>query len=108
MNGLVNCDHLISLVCLDTHLALVLGECYDVTDWKMFGLALGISEADRNRIEDDERGKSLQCLQKMLTKWLDHGEATWRGLVQSLLYPPLNARHVARAVAEKHLTAQSS
>ena len=95
---------------LVTHLTSVLSECYDVTDWKMFGLALGISKAKLDRIDKDEQGpeKSLRCLQEMLAKWLDHGEATWRGLVQSLLYPPLKARHVARAVAEKHLTTQSS
>ncbi len=76
----------------------------------MFGLALGISKAELDRIDMDERGpeKSLGCQLEMFAKWLDHGEATWRGLVQALLYPPLNARHVARAVAENHLTTQSS
>ena len=96
------------MFCLDTHLALVLGECYEVSDWRIFGLALGISEAELDIIDIDERGKCLQCQKTMFAKWLDHYEATWRGLVQSLLYPPLNARHVARAVAEKHLTTQSS
>ena len=97
------------MFCLDTHhLALVLGECYEVSDWRIFGLALGISETELDIIDMDERGKCLRCQKAMFAKWLDHGEATWRGLVQSLLYPPLNARHVARAVAEKHLTTQSS
>ncbi len=93
---------------IDTHLALVLGECYDVTDWRMFGLELGIRKTELDRIDMDERGKSLRCQQEMLAKWLDHYEATWRGLVQALLYPPLSARHVAKTVAENHLTTQSS
>ena len=76
----------------------------------MFGLALGISKAEVDRIDMDVQGpeKSLRCQLEVLTKWLDHYEATWRGLVQALLCPPLDARHVARAVAEKHLTTQSS
>ena len=95
---------------LVTHLTSVLSECYDVTNWRMFGLALGISKAELDRIDMDVQGpeKSLQCQLEVLTKWLDHYEATWRGLVQSLLYPLLNTRHVAKAVAEKHLTTQSS
>ena len=101
-------DILSLILCLDTHLTLVLGECYEVSDWRIFGVALGISEAELDRIHMDELGKSLRCQKAMFAKWLDHYEATWRGLVQALLYPPLNARHVARAVAEKHLTTQSS
>ena len=57
----------------------------------MFGVALGISEAELDRVDNfDERGKYLHCQTAMLAKWLDHYEATWRGLVQSLLYPLLN------------------
>ncbi len=96
------------MFCLDTHLALVLGECYEVSDWRIFGVALGIREAELDIIDMDERGKSLRCQKAMFTKWLDHYEATWRGLVQALLYPPLSARHVAKTVAENHLTTQSS
>ncbi len=99
------------MFCLEAHLLSVLGECYDVTaQWRMLGLALGIGASELDTIDMDIQGpvKSLRCLQTMLAKWLDDGEATWRGLVQALLYPPLNARHVARAVAEKHLTTQSS
>ena len=96
---------------LEANLQSVLGECYYVTaQWKMFGVALGIHEAELDMIDMDVQGpkKSLRCLQEMLAKWLDLGKATWRGLVRALLYPPLDARHVARAVAKKHLTTQSS
>ena len=88
---------------------IVLGKCYEVSDWRIFGVALGISEAELDRIDTNELGKSLRCQKAMFAKWLDHYEATWRlETGQALLYPSLNARLVARAVAEKHLNTQSS
>ena len=70
----------------------------------MLGIALGIREADLKRIDMNERGEPLNCLKEMFVKWLDHYNATWRELVKALLHPPLNASHVAKAVADKHTT----
>ena len=70
----------------------------------MLGTALHIDLADLDIIDKDERGKCLDCLRAMLILWLGNYNATWRELVKALLYPPLNASHVAKAVADKHTT----
>ena len=78
-----------------------LKECYEVIDWMILGLALGICEAELKRIQEDER-LALRCQKAMLSKWIDSGKASWRGLVNGLLCPPLKAEEVAKSVAENH------
>ena len=79
----------------------VLGECYEIVEWKILGNKLGISEADLLRIEVDEPRELLRQ-KAMLSKWISSGSASWRCLVEALLYPPLRAERVARAIADKH------
>ena len=90
------------------HLLFILGdlleslkECYRVVDWMILGHVLGICEAELERIQDDER-RALRCQKAMLSKWIDSGRASWRGLVNALLYPPLGTEEIAKRVAENH------
>ena len=79
----------------------VLGECYEIVDWKILGNRLGISMADLQRIKVDESCELLRQM-TMLSKWISSGSASWRCLAEALLYPPLRAERVARAIADKH------
>ena len=79
----------------------VLCECYDVVQWKILGSALGITEAVLYRIDVDKPNELLR-LQAALLEWLSAGSASWRGLVNALLYSPLKATSVARTIAENH------
>ena len=80
---------------------MVLKECYEVTDWEILGIALGINKAVLERIKEDE-SKALRRQMAMFEEWINTGEASWRNLVRALLYPPLKAEDVARVVADNH------
>ncbi len=79
----------------------VLGDCYDIVDWSILGLQLGVSKAELYRIRVDEPNE-LSRQMEMFSRWIDSGHASWRGLVDALLYPPLKASRVARDIATRH------
>ncbi len=85
----------------DVHLVMVLGECYEVTDWEILGIALGINKAVLERIKEDE-SKALYRQKAMFEEWINTGEACWRNLVKALLYPPLKANDIAKVIADNH------
>ena len=80
-----------------------LGECYEVVEWKVLGGALGVCEADLERIQRDEPSELLRQ-KAMLSRWISSGNASWRGLVDALLFPPLKAEGVAKAISKKYKT----
>ena len=80
---------------------MVLGECYDVTDWEILGISLSINKAVLERIKEDE-SKALRRQMAMFEEWINSGEASWRNLVKALLYPPLKAEDVAKVIADNH------
>ena len=93
---------IIIILLLSDAILPVLGECFDhVVQWKILGSALGITEANLYRIDVDQPNELLR-LQAALLEWLSAGSASWRGLVNALLYPPLKATSVARIIAEKY------
>ena len=79
----------------------ILGDCYDIVDWNILGCKLGVSEAELYRIRVDEPNE-LSRQKEMFSRWIDSGHASWRGLVDALLYPPLKANRVARDIATRH------
>ena len=79
----------------------VLGDCYDIVDWKILGLKLGVTKAELYRIREDKLDE-LSRQKEMFSRWIDSGHASWRGLVDALLYPPLKANRVARDIATRH------
>ena len=60
-------------------------------------------EADLERIQRDEHSELLRQ-KAMLSRWISSGNASWRGLVDALLFPPLKAEGVAKAIAKKYTT----
>ena len=62
-----------------------LGECCEIVEWKILGNKLGISEADLLRIEVDEPRELLRQ-KTMLFKWISSGSASWRCLIEALVY----------------------
>ena len=75
--------------------------CYDILDWNILGCKLGVSEAELYRIRVDEPNE-LSRQKEMFSRWIDSGHASWRGLVDALLYPPLKANRVARDIATRY------
>ena len=45
-------------------------EHYDATTWQQLGLALGIYQPTLNKIGNDARGKTEDCLRECLSAWL--------------------------------------
>ena len=82
-------------------LLAVLSECYHIVEWKILGCELGVAEADLHRINVDEPTE-LSRQKAMFLRWFSSGSASWRCLVEALLYPPLNAGATAEAIAARH------
>ena len=98
---LIRIHSLLNVFCIDEHLTVILDECYDVSEWKILGLAIGIVEADLNRIEESNLN-ALRRQTAMFAMWFDSDKASWRNLVKSLLYPPLKAQDIAKTVAKNN------
>ncbi len=80
---------------------MVLCECYEVTEWEILGITLGINKAVLERIKEDE-SKAIHRQKAMFVEWINTGEASWRNLVKALLCPPLKANDVAKVIADNH------
>ena len=82
-------------------LVAVMEECSSISAWKVLGPKLGLDIADIDRIEKDEKTE-LSRQQAMFIRWIDTGSASWRGLADALIKPPLKANRVAKNIAIRH------
>ena len=79
----------------------VLHYTIEVTDWFTLGLTLRLPFHELERIKQDERDV-LPCQRKMVSLWLNTGNASWKTLAQALMDPLINKEEVARRICEKH------
>ena len=85
----------------DDNLLAVFRFTIEVTDWSTLGLTLGLPSYELERIEQD--GYDVRQRQKkMVSLWLNIGNASWKTLVQALMDPLVNKEEVARRICEKH------
>lgn len=58
------------------------------SDWRKFGLCLGITHNQMTAWEQERRGSSRDCWNLVMEHWLEHGNelypTTWEGLQQLL------------------------
>ena len=72
-----------------------------VTDWYFLALLLGISEADFERIQQDEKmGKDRQ--KAIIKQWLQFGNASWAMLVSALRDKVVLQVAIAKNIADSH------
>lgn len=58
------------------------------TRWRSIGTLLGLSSEALNIIENDKRGKTVDCCNSMLEKWLDiDTTASWEKLLAAIESP---------------------
>ncbi len=82
-------------------LIAVFRETMSVTDWYFLALLLGISEADFERIQQDERmGKDRQ--KAIIKQWLQSGNASWAMLVSALRDEVVTQVAIAKNIADNH------
>ena len=85
----------------DDNLLAVLHFTFEVTDWFTLGLTLRLPSHELERIEQD--GYDVRQRQrKMVSLWLNTGNASWKTLVQALMNPLVNKEEVARRICEEH------
>ena len=72
-----------------------------VTDWVNLGLALGLPYHELERVEKIGVNEMAK-LRKMVSLWLDTGDASWKSLVQALLDPLVNKRDIAQSICRRH------
>ncbi len=82
-------------------LIAVFRETMSVTDWYFLALLLGISEADFERIQQDEKmGKDRQ--KAIIRQWLQSGNASWAMLVSALRDEVVTQVAIAKNIADNH------
>ena len=79
----------------------VLEATVEVTDWKTLGLTLGLPVHVLNTIRRDGCDETDRK-QKMISRWLDTGVASWSSLVKALKSPLINKNEVAEQAIKDH------
>ena len=77
-----------------------------VVDWFTLGIFLKIDFEQLETIDKDHHGNLERCRQKMLSKWIHSGNATWRILVNVLHSDDVKEKAVAEEIAKKYLKKQ--
>ena len=80
----------------------MLDEINSINDWKDLGLQLGLEGYQLDEIDDNNRGKVKNCRWKMISKWLDTGDASWRDLVRALASKQVGKKGLSKEIAARH------
>lgn len=89
-------------------LQFLANEYYDATTWHKLGLQLGIYETTLRKLEQDNRGKTEECLRECLSSWLkqvdgvkEKGAPSWFTLATAL--DAIKERSIAKMAYRKDL-----
>ena len=94
---LLNTLFMFNCVIADDCLVDVLRSIIEITDW--FSLGLPIHELENIKIN----GNSVKdCQRRIVSMWLDTGNASWRNLDEALIDPLVNNVRIAKTIREQH------
>ena len=86
----------------ESNLIDVLDEINTINDWTSLGLQLGLEGYQLDEIDDNNRANVKNCRWKMISKWLDTGDASWRALVRALASKQVGKKGLAKRIADEH------